>query len=1670
MAIKKINTDLQIEAGLLDGDGNSGTANQILISTGTGVDWVDGSGSSIIGGPYLPLSAGSSYPLTDTLYGTKATFGDTNIDVATVTIEGGLAGILDIWRNGTNASYQAIRFRDDTNANTEASIGWGSNQLRLNGTSTIVATTGGSERIRIDSSGNVGIGTTSPSQKLEVAGKLLVDNGNLGSIAGDTIYHAEITGQRHHLDFKEVRTANGSDWPNTTYKLQMRVDSTNHQSIDFVSDANAQEHIDIYTNNQVFNTRFDANGNVGIGTTAPLEPLSVFAGTNESVYDVLGVYNSVTGTSAVGKGAAIRIGKDVDGDYSTKIATIYEGNNPSFLQPAMAFFTMRDTYLKGSEVERMRITSGGNVGIGTDSPSSLLHIKGADPILTIQDTSTSTTNASSTLRLGESGAGGVLDVYWDIKQASDSLNTHLEINHSSNGNRFTILDSGNVGIGTTSPSAKLQVAGTVRYNTQLSTSNYSGQKAFIGISSGQGAQKFKIYKNTNTSDGYARFKIDRAFDYGNNEQMVQEAIFQRRNTIKNFVFKYDGDIATPDDVYLEVYELSNDQVEIWLCVDDYAQPVVEVISNPGTSEIFTSPSAGTPTGTLIYSSNPDTETPNWNSHQGVITATTFLGDLNGTINTTTTGVTQTAGNNSTLIATTAYADAAAAAVDPSGVYLPLIGGTMTGDLLMDGKAGVGNVIGLATGTSSNAMSLKLYTYNNIDPGGGLGTSTGNMIQADLGSNLVLRQTANDGDITFQSDDGAGGIATYLTLDGSSTDAYFSNPGNVGIGVTSPGARLDVAGNGNAIQIRRSNGFASIKAHSDNGGNLVLDSLSTAGAVFLNHYVNRPVYIASGGGNVGIGTTSPVRKLTVNGSANVFDSLLINSNTPTTGTTTDAELVIQAKGNQAGTIRSSQWYFQTIPDSIYGNSAFRIAKNYDGGATSEFMRITSAGNVGIGTTSSDYKLEVNGSLGVSRTDGIVFAGSAGAGTGSKILSNTSNDLIFSTALTSIPYTTTERVRILNNGNVGIGTTSPSAKLEVKDGSIRLNNTSSYPSTNKITATWNGDTSPPMGSIGWEQNPGFIGSEWSHYKQTSPYTQARIRLIGDASSGGMFVNLNGSDVFTIQTSSGNVGIGTTSPSQKLSVSGDATFTGRIYTNTGGLASVGILGKAKTDGWAARYDSNNANFSGFYFDSGNDASLILRDDAGGANVYLQSDSTSYINGGNVGIGTINPSTTLEVVDTFSVQRTSNDNEGFYVTVSGADANAIVETFYQEDSASNYGYRKRYDGSTNLYQEFIHNNSATGTEVYRVDRGTKNTSIANGNVGIGTTSPSYKLDVDGEVRVGDNQKLKLWDNAFSAIITPLDAHLALTTTRAQDNIYFDPGNSTKVVMEAGGNVGIGTTSPNARLQVNSGGSGNISSFQSSATAVGEYAGITLHTQTNSGADWYGSEIRSINTQGTPSSLNPRLGFFTQDDNTYLPANRTEKLSILGSGNVGIGTTSPSSKLHVKDTSLSGTLAYFEASASAQGTTNVRVDCLQYGIGIAFFRDGSVGGGACSFRNDSGTQVGSITIGTSSTSYNTISDYRLKENLISITDGINRLKQLKPKRFNFIGETQIVDGFVAHEAKEVVPESVTGEKDGVLPNGDPVYQGIDQSKIVPLLTAALQEAIAKIEDLENRIQTLENK
>ena len=153
--------------------------------------------------------------------------------------------------------------------------------------------------------------------------------------------------------------------------------------------------------------------------------------------------------------------------------------------------------------------------------------------------------------------------------------------------------------------------------------------------------------------------------------------------------------------------------------------------------------------------------------------------------------------------------------------------------------------------------------------------------------------------------------------------------------------------------------------------------------------------------------------------------------------------------------------------------------------------------------------------------------------------------------------------------------------------------------------------------------------------------------------------------------------------------------------------------------------------------------------------------------------------------------------------------------------------------------------------------------------------------------------------------------------------------------------------------------------------------------------------------------------------------------------------------------------------------------VGVSTFQVNGNGQVALNFRNTAGDSKGSIVINADNTSYNTTSDYRLKENVDYTFDATTRLKQLKPARFNWIDDktNTLVDGFIAHEVSSVIPEAVSGDKDATETYKDKddndqtriKPQGIDQSKLVPLLTKALQEAITKIETLETRVQALEN-
>jgi hypothetical protein len=207
----------------------------------------------------------------------------------------------------------------------------------------------------------------------------------------------------------------------------------------------------------------------------------------------------------------------------------------------------------------------------------------------------------------------------------------------------------------------------------------------------------------------------------------------------------------------------------------------------------------------------------------------------------------------------------------------------------------------------------------------------------------------------------------------------------------------------------------------------------------------------------------------------------------------------------------------------------------------------------------------------------------------------------------------------------------------------------------------------------------------------------------------------------------------------------------------------------------------------------------------------------------------------------------------------------------------------------------------------------------------------------------------------------------------------------------------------------------------------------------------------GTPGTndMPGRLVFSTTADGASSP---TERMRISNNGDILFNTTTT-------NTFFSGgrVLAAGDAQFTRNGATALTLRRMT--------SDGTI----ATFIPDNGNIVGTISVTSSATAYNTSSDYRLKENVVALTGAIDRINQLQVHRFNFIADPEkTVDGFIAHEAQAVVPECVTGAKDKVDADGNPVYQGIDQSKLVPLLTAALQEALAEIESLKARVSALE--
>jgi len=263
------------------------------------------------------------------------------------------------------------------------------------------------------------------------------------------------------------------------------------------------------------------------------------------------------------------------------------------------------------------------------------------------------------------------------------------------------------------------------------------------------------------------------------------------------------------------------------------------------------------------------------------------------------------------------------------------------------------------------------------------------------------------------------------------------------------------------------------------------------------------------------------------------------------------------------------------------------------------------------------------------------------------------------------------------------------------------------------------------------------------------------------------------------------------------------------------------------------------------------------------------------------------------------------------------------------------------------------------------------------------------------------------------------LKTTGGNDGILSIQNNgTTNVTVTAAGNVGIGTSSPGARLQVTD---GNFSQLYLNSTTT--VCGVRF---------------------GNSGSTNGYI-YYDNGANLTFQTNGAERARIDSSGNLTVGATSmpEAARVGISSTSASAVPLVVQQTAAGSTTQN----------SVIFYRNS--------------TTTGTIQVTGTTTAYNTSSDYRLKENVQPMTGALDKVAALKPCTYTWKLDGSPGEGFIAHELAEVVPQAVGGEKDAVDTEGNIKPQGIDTSFLVATLTAAIQELKAELDATKAEVALL---
>jgi hypothetical protein len=697
---------------------------------------------------------------------------------------------------------------------------------------------------------------------------------------------------------------------------------------------------------------------------------------------------------------------------------------------------------------------------------------------------------------------------------------------------------------------------------------------------------------------------------------------------------------------------------------------------------------------------------------------------------------------------------------------------------------------------------------------------------------------------------------------------------------------------------------------------------------------------------------------------VIDSSVIGGTTPAAGTFT----TLTANTSITGTLATA-----AQPNITSVGTLSSLTVSGDATFDTSTLKVDSTNNrVGIGTASPDTQLHLNATTGsvirLARQDGSVVANDSlgkiefytndvtNTGVAGYIDVQAESGAAYGSMIfgTGTAGSASESMRIDSNNNVGIGTSSPSSRLTYS-GSFDATSAGSKPS---LTGA---------GSYG-----GGIG-----------FVDTNVAGMYTDSSGGnlkFFTNQSGSDTAASKVamtinSSGNVGIGTSSPSEKLDVNGNIKIPTTSYIDIGSAGGNNTLYLGKTSSSSGSI-ARQLQIRGRY--SSGDRTLTLT--AGGSTTNAIIDASSNLilqsSSGNVGIGTSSPNSQSKL----SLELPSGTN-GRILTMAR--------------SAGAYAYHLGIDASSNFT---LYNNDGTSS-LMAVD--------SSGNVGIGTSSNLAKLSISNGGAEGFEFSPGVTN--FGVANTNYIASYDRSASTYRD-ISFDMGGaeSSSIRFKGGsGNVGIGTSSPAQKLDVNSG---------------------HIAVDAGYGLVWSGDADRII----TPED-NSIGGLFkvASAAATRFMRGSNESMRIDSSGNLNLNTT-----------------------GQTDGKFCVNNASGQYGIKVNDF----VSNGALIKFTRAATQVGSISTNGTTTTYNTSSDARLKD-VTGEARGLEVINELNPVAYNWKVDGKADEGLIAQEVLDVVPNAVTGSEEK--------YYQMDYSKLVVHLVKAVKEQQTQIEALQSEINLL---